>query len=553
MRLPTRSLAIGLALALTGLISMIGADPAAAASHTQITGSGSSWAANAVNQWIADVNKQGLQVVFTSSGSAQGRKDFAYKTTDFGVSDIAYQGKDPITQTDDTSLGRPYAYLPIVAGGTSFPYHIGNGSAMIRNLRLSGDTLAKIFTNQITYWDDSQIKSDNNNALNLPHLPIIPVVHSEGSGSTAQFTAYLAKEYGQYWGPFNKGASEMTEYFPRQGKQVAQNGSDGVINFVTSAAGNGSIAFDEYSYALHANYPVAKVLNSAGYYTAPTQYNDAVALTAAQINNDPTSINYLTQTLDNVYVNPDPRTYPLSSYSYMIIPTGSNGTETKTTSTAQRQTIADFLYYSICQGQAEMGPIGYSPLPINLVQAGFTQIAKLHAADSAVDLNAENVTTCNNPTFVANQPTVNHLAQIAPQPPACDKQGAGPCAADVGIIIGNPNKDGSAPTGQTAGTSGTSGTNGGANGGATASRAATANDTNAAGGGTVDPLTGQTVANGAGGNSNVTGQSTNLAEAANNRGFSPVLYVLAVVLLLAVLVVPAVVGRHLSGREPGGR
>jgi phosphate transport system substrate-binding protein len=51
--------------------------------------------------------------------------------------------------------------------------------------------------------------------------------------------------------------------------------------------------------------------------------------------------------------------------------------------TAKRQTLADFLYYSICQGQKEMGPIGYSPLPINLVQAGFEQIAKLKTADPA--------------------------------------------------------------------------------------------------------------------------------------------------------------------------
>ena len=48
----------------------------------------------------------------------------------------------------------------------------------------------------------------------------------------------------------------------------------------------------------------------------------AVALEAAQINMDPSSPDYLLQNLDNVYVDPDPRTYPLSSYVYMIEPTG---------------------------------------------------------------------------------------------------------------------------------------------------------------------------------------------------------------------------------------
>ena len=58
----------------------------------------------------------------------------------------------------------------------------------------------------------------------------------------------------------------------------------------------------------------------------------------------------------------------------MIEPTGAYPSpETKIT-TAKRQSIADFEYYAICQGQKEIGPIGYSPLPVNLVEAGFGQI-----------------------------------------------------------------------------------------------------------------------------------------------------------------------------------
>ena len=52
----------------------------------------------------------------------------------------------------------------------------------------------------------------------------------------------------------------------------------------------------------------------------------------------------------------------------MIIPTG--GSDTRMT-TAKRQTLADFIYYSLCGGQTSAGSYGYSPLPLNLVQAGF--------------------------------------------------------------------------------------------------------------------------------------------------------------------------------------
>jgi phosphate transport system substrate-binding protein len=459
--------------------------PAEAASHALIQGSGSSWAANAINQWVADVASQGEQVVFTANGSAQGRKDYANQSTDFGVSDIPFMGKDPTTGQADTSLGRSFAYLPIAAGGTAFPYHLQVGNTVVRNLRLSGETLAKIFTGQITNWNDPQIKKDS--GLSLPLLPIIPVVHAEGAGVSTQFTRYLAKQYPSIWAPCNNGVDAETEYFPvncgkASGPEKAQTGSDGVMNFIQSADANGSIGMEEYSYPLLANFPSVKVLNRAGYYTLPTQYNVAVALTRAQINNDPNSPNFLTQNLDNVYTNPDPRTYPLSSYVYAIIPTSASD---RRMTTAKRQTIADFLYYSICQGQSEIGPIGYSSLPVNLVEAGFSQIGKLRAADSGVDLTHRDVSTCHNPTFIAGHPDQNYLAKIAPQPAACDKVGAGPCDATVGTYNANPGGGGSGNTGGGATGTGTGGggTGRGAGPGHAGGTASGGHGTSAGGGG----------------------------------------------------------------------
>jgi phosphate transport system substrate-binding protein len=549
-----RRLLAGTAAVLVALLgSGATAGPASGAnSHALISGTGSSWSANAVNQWIADVQSNGLQVVFTPSGSAQGRRDFANRQNDFGVSDIGFQGTDPETGADDTSDGRAYAYLPLVAGGTSFPYQIKVAGQLVKNLRLSGLTLAKIFTDKITNWDDPEITKDNN-GRKLPSLPIIPVVHSEGSGSSAQFTRYLATEFPSYWTPFNGGKSNFTEYFPAAKGQVPQNGSDGVMNFVSSAAANGAIGYDEYSYALGKGYPVAKVENKAGYFTLPTQYNVAVALTKAEINYNKGSIDYLLENLDKVYVDPDKRTYPLSSYSYEILPTASND---KTMTTAKRQTLADFDYYSICAGQKEMGPIGYSPLPINLVEAGFQQIAKLHKADKGVNLTKENVTNCDNPTFVAGHPKDNHLAQIAPEPLACDKVGAGPCAQPgaPGAPAGAGNGQGGAgTTGSGGGKSSTgSGHGSGSNTPTTATGAGgsgtgTAATGGSAGGTAVDPATGQTVSTSTDGASTTAliGQPAEIPASQNTDVLGP----LAVVLLLAVLVVPPLISRRLQTRR----
>ena len=396
------------------------AAPAAAAGgkvpYAQIEGTGSTWSQVIVQQWIADVDANGMKVVYTGNGSSTGRKDFAAGKTDFGITEIPYQGANGEHGQADPAPSRSFAYLPIVAGGTSFTYQVKVAGKLVKNLRLSGDTIAKIFTNKITNWSDAAITKDNNGHA-LPSLPIIPVVRSDGSGTTAQFTRWLSSEHSSDW------KSGMTSFFPKKGNDVAQSGSDQVMNFIASSAGNGTIGYVEYSYPVNKHFPVVKVLNAGGYFVEPTQYNVAVALTQAKINSD------LTQNLDGVYRSNDARAYPLSSYSYMLIPTGAKDTRMNSN---KRQTLADFMFYSLCQGQSKAGAYGYSPLPINLVQAGFDQLKKLGDADPKVQLATKTATKCNNPTLVNGDPSKNHLAQIAPQPAACDKVGAGPCGGDTG-------------------------------------------------------------------------------------------------------------------------
>jgi hypothetical protein len=328
---------------------------------------------------------------------------------------------------------------------------------------------------------------------------------------------------------------------------------------VTSSGANGAIGYDEYSYPLAKSFPVAKILNKAGYYTLPDQFNVAVALQHAKINMDKSSPNYLLQDLTNVYTAPEPQAYPLSSYSYFLIPTGSNDPRI---TTARRQTLADYLYYSVCQGQREIGPIGYSPLPINLVEASFAQTAKLKAADPKVDLTKRDVTTCRNPTFVARHPEINHLAQIAPKPAACDKQGAGPCNADGTNSAGGSSGSGSSGsgggassgggnnshsgTGTTGGTT-TSGSGGGATGGATGGGSA-------GGGTTVDPVTGlvenTSTGDGTTFSGDVAGNPIDL-RAYRQPGMTGFLGPLAVLELLAVLAGPPSVYYFVIRRRRG--
>ncbi|MCF6377909.1 substrate-binding domain-containing protein [Nocardioides KLBMP 9356] len=483
-------------LSLTGLGAAASADDgfgnaSARTAYAQIEGSGSTWSEVIVQQWISDVDALGMKVTYNGGGSSQGRKNFAQNVTDFGISEIPYPGVDEFGNADNSN-GREFAYLPIVAGGTAFTYQLKIGNELVRNLRLSGETLTKIFTGQITDWSDPQITQDNNGRA-FPKLAITPVVRSDGSGTTAQLTTWMDKQYPDIWRPYF-GKSGYTSYFPRKGRMLAQSGSDQVMNTISGFAGNGTIGYVEYAYPLNKDYPVVKVLNKGGYYVEPTQYNVAVALTQARINEDTSSPMYLTQILDGVYNATDPRAYPLSSYSYMIIPTGA---QDQRMTTAKRQTLGDFMFYSLCEGQAKAGAYGYSPLPLNLVQAGFTQLARLKTADPAVDVENRDATKCNNPTFVAGNLKQNKLAQIAPQPAACDKDGEGPCGTATGTGQPSTDEDQPATTGDGGTTVAANGKGGGKGGGASPTGGADGAD---GGGGAdpatteVDPVTGETVA-----------------------------------------------------------
>ncbi len=439
------ALALGVVLAPT--------QTAEAATYIPITGTGSTWSQNALDQWRKNVAANyGMTVNYSGVGSSAGRRDFIAGTVDFAVSEIPFQSRPEDGSAPETPQ-TGYAYMPIVAGGTAFMYNLKIGGKRVTNLRLSGEVIAKIFTGVITKWNDAAIKADNPK-LDLPDKAITPVVRSDGSGSTAQFTLWMSKQQSSIWNSFCAKVGRptpcgLTSQYPVFGSAKAQNGSLGVAGYVSQNYGEGAITYVEYSYALKSGFPVAKVLNASGYYVEPTAQAVAVALMKARINTTQGSADYLTQILDDVYANGDKRSYPLSSYSYMIIPTEVAGIFTE----AKGNTLGAFTRYLLCEGQQQASALGYSPLPMNLVLAGSDQIKRIPGAGNAgVDTAA-----CNNPTFKpGDSPSNNQLAATAPQPPECDKKGSDQCAAGTGGAAGTPTG-----TGSGAGTGGT-GTDGGA-------------------------------------------------------------------------------------------
>jgi phosphate ABC transporter phosphate-binding protein len=419
--------ALAVAVLLLCLSALIG--PAFGAVPTaRISGNGSSWAGNAMSDWVAAVKAQGVTVDFTPDGSSSGRKNFAQGLADFAVSEIPYTG-DTSDPQDSLRPDFGYGLVPVVAGGTSFMYNLPVGGSRFTKLRLSQEAIAKIFSGQVTTWNDPIIAATNPGVA-LPAQRITVVVRSDGSGATAQFTLWMLRQFPADYAALCARAGcnphNATSYFPYQGLAnfTAQSGSNGVTTYTSNTPY--TINYDEYSYALGVGFPVAQVKNAAGFFTVPTAPAVAVALTQAKINSDKTSQNYLSQDLSSVYPYQDPRTYPISAYSYLVIPMQAHGNFTAD----KGATLGYFSTFSLCEGQRTMGALGYSPLPMNLVLAAMDQVLRIPGvqADTKNTIQATKAgaasgktNPCNNPTFrPGDSPAHNVLTETAPFPPECD-------------------------------------------------------------------------------------------------------------------------------------
>jgi phosphate ABC transporter phosphate-binding protein len=515
--------------------------PAAAASYVPISGAGSTWSANAIDAWVTNVQQYGMVVNYAGVGSTSGRQEFAQGTVDWGASEIPYGVQDG-NNYDPPPTSRGYAYMPDTAGGTTFMYNLKIGNTRVTNLRLSGKAIAGIFTGVITNWDDPTIKADNP-GLTMPNLKIVPVVRSDGSGATAEFTQWMIATQGSYWTAYcakvGRSPCTQTSAYPvlPGSAMVGQSGDLGVSGYVSQQQADGAIGYVEYSYALETGFPVAKVLNAAGYYTEPTPGHVAVSLLKAQINMNQSSPLYLTQDLSQVYTDPDPRTYELSSYSYLILPTNTNEGFTD----AKGYTLGAFGAYLLCQGQQQVDALGYSALPINLVEDGYSQLEKI-PGNSVPTATSTIIQQCHNPTFSTNG--TNTLAETDPQPAACDKQGPTQCTTATGgaktSTPVNPSAAGSSSTHPSSGTSTAAASGGTSSAAAGSSTTAQACDPDS--GSCTSTAGSGTTVSGTAAEQQIAGVPTS-ASVSLGDGLQVTLMALAAVLLLGLVLTPPLVAQ----------
>jgi phosphate transport system substrate-binding protein len=390
-------------LAVATLATTTNAAPALAVTGVPISGAGSTWAQNAVDQWRRDAFLLGLGVVnFAGTGSADGRSQFSSGTADFAVTDLTY------AEAGETAPTRAFTYLPMVAGGLSIAYNLTVAGSRVTALRLSGPTIAGIFTGAITAWDDPRIVRDNP-GLHLPHLAVTAVVRSDATGDSYRLSDYLRRTASATWSAFCTAAAlgancPATAQWPTPAAAglMPMPLALGVAGYTSLPTSNGAITYVATSYALNASLPSAKVRNAAGWFVGPEPQYVSLTLQKATLTADgppdPASVVGAT----------DRRSYPLSFVSSMVAPTAVD----TSFSLDKGTTLGAFAAYSLCTGQTKAPLLGYAALPLDLLALSLTRLATVPGAATP-----PTVTSCGNPTVAAGSDVLD--ATVA-QPPVCD-------------------------------------------------------------------------------------------------------------------------------------
>jgi phosphate transport system substrate-binding protein len=378
-------------------VGVVAAGPAQAA--VRMNGGGSTYVALAMNQWVADGNRQGLAMTYQPSSSPGGITLYQSNQIDFTGTEAEISS---ITNGSEGGFGRSFQYVPDVAGATAIMYNIKDSAGRkVDYLHLSRRTTAAIFVGAITRWNDPQIRRENLN-VKLADIPIRPVYRGSPSGTTALFYDFVRSAAPDLWPAFlsRQGLQENGRRILSIPNGLGPNGvslatSDQIAQYIANdSTGSGAIGYDEFGYAKAFGVNAAWIQNQAGKWVQPYAVNISAALEKARLRPD------LSQELSGVYTNTNPLTYPISAYSYMMTPCAPSGDRPTCAApfySADRiSAMAQWLRYIACDGQVKMAQLGYSPLPANLSQEIARSIGRLGPGAPRYAFTAAN---CRNPRF----------------------------------------------------------------------------------------------------------------------------------------------------------
>lgn len=200
-----------------------------------IAGAGASSQGAAMQAWIAGFTgvAPDVTVNYDPVGSGGGREQFIAGGTVFAGTD-AYLDDEELPMAKQR-CGGDVVEIPLYISPIAIAYKLDG----VNELNLRPATIAGIFAQKITNWNDQAIAADNP-GVTLPNLRITPVNRSDESGTTENFAEYLKAVAPEVW------TFEVSGDWPVSGGAAAQ-GTSGVVGAV--GAGNGTIGYADASQA----------------------------------------------------------------------------------------------------------------------------------------------------------------------------------------------------------------------------------------------------------------------------------------------------------------
>ena len=373
------------ALVIAGLIAVSSATPAHA---IDLQGSGASFVDPLLQACKAGFAKASSHsYVYTSTGSGTGKKNSDAKIGDFWFSDSAH--------TAATKRSTVY-HAPIIAA----PVAVLVNLPAKKDVYLSATTVAKIFSGDITKWNDPAIVADNNRSISttvykkdaqgnavkdksgnpvvlrtsqksviytLPNQPIKVIFRADGSGTTNNFTKWLNGVAPSVW---TKPANDaFTTAFPGNinstgniGRIVGANQSQGIATL--AAKTKYSITYAEKNWGDAYGLRAASISNASGNFVYPD--SGAVSAFLGEANQDANGV------VSYDYSTKVAGAYTLGIISYMLVETEyadkSRGAAVKA--------LAEYILSPACS--AADPKLGYVVVSGTFLDKAKAQIAKMN-------------------------------------------------------------------------------------------------------------------------------------------------------------------------------
>ncbi len=324
------------------------ASPTASESPIALNGSGASFPLFFYQAIFAEYSEANpnVQINYQPIGSAAGIQQILAETVDFGGSDVA------MTDEEIAQVERGVVLVPLTAGMVVVAYNL---PGLEQPLQLSRAALAGIFAGEISQWDDPAIAATNPDA-SLPDLPITLVHRSDGSGTTAVFTAHLSAISPAWSEAVGTG---LNVQWPAG---VGVKANAGVGAQIQQA--EGAIGYVEYSYAQKLGLAMATLENQAGKLVAPSLEAGAVGLSGAEFGDQ----------LRAFVTDPaDPAAYPIVTYSWLLA-------YQTYPDAAKAEAMREVLVWGLTAGQQFSRDLGYIPLPEPAVEAATAAVEQIAAS-----------------------------------------------------------------------------------------------------------------------------------------------------------------------------